>query len=147
VFENDYIMRMILQLVRVLRRSLTRQYPSFKDEISDIEGSVAEAVDMDPRLMFSLAPESLVSVLQLGNFDAKLGGYVVRSIFYEADLLDKDGQTEKAKLRREQAEAINAAFCENITAADLTPAALEEYLDENSPEEAELSGRSRGSGD
>jgi hypothetical protein len=138
MFENDYIMKMVMQLSRILKRSLARQYPTFKDEINDIEGSVAEAVELDPRLMFTLAPESLVSVLQLGNFDAKLSGYVVRSIFYEADLLENDGQVQKAKLRREQAEAINSAFGDRLEAASLTPAALEEFLAQNEDAEFEI---------
>ena len=130
MFENDYVMRMILQLVRVLRRSLNRQFPDRASELEDIEGSVAEAVDLDPRLMFSLTPESLVSVLELGNFDAQLAGYVVRSIYYESDLLEADGQLAKAELRRQQADAIAKRFGLEVEPADSGPAALAQFLDE-----------------
>jgi hypothetical protein len=130
MFENDYIMRMILQLTRALRKSLNRQYPSPAEEAQDIEGKIAEAVDLDPRLMFSLEPESLVSVLQLGSFDAKLAGYVVHSMYYEADILEKDGQTQKAALRIKQADAIAHTYGLEIAAADDESAALEQFLDE-----------------
>jgi hypothetical protein len=138
MFESDYIMRMILQLVRVLRRSLARQFPSREAEIKDIEGSIAEAVDLDPRLMFTLSPESLVSVLELGNFDTQLAGYVVRSIYYESDLLERDGQAAKAQLRRQQADAIAARFGVQVEPADLGPAGLENFLAEQESDQQGL---------
>ncbi|MDR1358287.1 MAG: hypothetical protein LBJ48_02880 [Coriobacteriales bacterium] len=135
MFENDYIMRMILQLVRVLRRSLTKEYPSTETEITDIEGKVAEALDLDPRLMFKLEPESLVQLLQLGNLDPVLAVYAVRSIYYESDLLEDSGDLEKAELRRQQADAIARAYGVEVTLADATPEAMEDFLDEQETEE------------
>ncbi len=135
MFENDYIMRMILQLARVLRRSLTRQYPSAEMEIQDIEGKVAEALDLDPRLMFKLDPESLVSILQLGNVDPVLAVYAVRSIYYESDLLEESGNLELAELRRQQADAIAEAYNIGVTLADATPEAMQEFLNEQEAEE------------
>lgn len=130
MFENDYIMRMILQLSRVLRRSLIKEYPSPESEIQDIEGKVAEALDLDPRLMFKLEPESLVSLLQLGNVDPVLAVYAVRSIYYESDLLEDKGDLEKAELRRAQADAIAQAYGIEVTLADGSAEAMEEFLDE-----------------
>jgi hypothetical protein len=135
MFENDYIMRMILQLTRALRRSLIKEYPSPDMEIHDIEGKVAEALDLDPRLMFKLEPESLVSLLQLGNVDPILAIYAVRSIYYESDLLEENGELEKAELRRRQADAIAEAYDIEVTMADGSPEALEEFLDEQFPDE------------
>ncbi|MDR2673284.1 MAG: hypothetical protein LBC35_08470 [Coriobacteriales bacterium] len=131
MFENDYIMRMILQLTRALRKSLNRQFPTRESELDDIEGRVAEAAGLDPRLMFKLEPESLVSVLELGNFDAALAGYVVRSLYYEASLLEEDGQLARADLRYRQGDAIADRFGIPVTKVDLTPATLEEFLDEH----------------
>ena len=130
MFENDYIMRMILQLTRALRRSLIKEYPSPENEIRDIEGKVAEALDLDPRLMFKLDPESLVSLLQLGNVDPVLAVYAVRSIYYESDLLEENGELEKAELRRQQADAIAEAYDIGVTLADVSPEAMEEFLKE-----------------
>ncbi|MDR1088683.1 MAG: hypothetical protein LBL23_05380 [Coriobacteriales bacterium] len=137
MFENDYIMRMILQLVRVLRRSLTKEYPTRETEIHDIEGKVAEALDLDPRLMFKLEPESLVQLLQLGNLDPVLAVYAVRSIYYESDLLEEGGDCEKAELRRQQADAIAKAYGVEVTLADASVEAMEDFLDEQEVEEAE----------
>ena len=135
MFENDYIMRMILQLARVLRRSLIKDYEAPDMEIRDIEGKVAEALDLDPRLMFKLEPESLVSLLQLGNVDPVLAIYAVRSIYYESDLLEANGELERAELRRQQADAIAHAYGIEVTLADASPEAMEEFLDEQDLEE------------
>jgi len=128
MFENDYLMRMILQLARVLRRSLIKEYPSSDVEIRDIEGRVAEALDLDPRLMFKLEPESLVSLLQLGNVDPVLAIFAVRSIYYESDLLEANGDLERAELRRQQADAIARAYDIDVTLEDANPEAMEEFL-------------------
>jgi len=135
VFENDYLMRMILQLARVLRRSLIREYPTPDVEIRDIESKVAEALDLDPRLMFKLEPESLVSLLQLGNVDPVLAIYAVRSIYYESDILEANGELEKAELRRRQADAIAEAYDIEVTLADASPEAMEQFLNEQELED------------
>lgn len=130
MFESDYIMRMILQLTRALRRSLEREHPSPEIEISDIEGKVAEALDLDPRLMFKLEPDSLVSLLQLGNLDPVLAIYAVRSIYYESDLLEANGELERAELRRSQADAIAKAYDIEVSLADGSAEAIETFLDD-----------------
>ena len=135
MFENDYIMRMILQLTRALQRSLLKEYPTPDMEIRDIEGRVAEALDLDPRLMFKLEPESLVSVLQLGNVDPVLAIYAVRSIYYESDLLEANGDLERAELRRRQADAIAQAYQLDVTPVDASPEAMVEFLSEQELEE------------
>lgn len=135
MFENDYIMRMILQLTRALQRSLIKEYPTPEEEIRDIEGKVAEALELDPRLMFKLEPESLVTMLQLGNVDPVLAVYAVRSIYYVSDLLEESGELEKAELRRNQADAIACAYDIEVTLADGSPEALQEFLDEQEDEQ------------
>jgi hypothetical protein len=136
MFENDYIMRMILMLSRALRKSLFREYDSYDTEIKDIEGKVAEALGLDPGLMFKLESESLVSLLQLGNVDPKLAIFAVRSIYYESDLLEDNGELELAELRRRQADAIAGAYGIEVTLADASPQAMEEFLKEQEALEA-----------
>jgi len=128
MFENDYIMRMILQLVSVIQRSLLLRDLSPEVEAKDIEDAVGNAIDIDARLFFSLAPESMVSMLQLGSFDEQLSGYVLRSMYYEADILEKAGDIQRASLRRSQADAIAKAYGADVTPADATPAALEAFF-------------------
>jgi len=133
VFENDYLMRIILQFVAALQRALRENRASPVAEAQDLEALVGNAVNIDARLFFSLAPESMVSMLQLGDFDPQLGGYVLRSMYLEAELLDESDQPDKAQLRREQADAIAQAYGFDVTPADIEPEALEAFL--NPPEE------------
>ncbi len=128
MFENDYLMRIILQFVAALQRALRETGVRPEAKAADLEQLVGEAVNIDARLLFSLAPDSLVSMLQLGDFDEGLAGYVLRSIYMEADLLDEAGMPERARLRRAQADAIAQAYGYDISPADVTPEALEEFL-------------------
>ena len=128
MFENDYLMRIILQFVAALQRALRESGVRPEAKAADLEQLVGEAVNIDARLLFSLAPESIVSMLQLGDFDEGLAGYVLRSIYLEADLLDEAGMPERANLRRAQADAIAQAYGYDISPADVTPEALEEFL-------------------
>ncbi|MDR0350023.1 MAG: hypothetical protein LBH64_00540, partial [Coriobacteriales bacterium] len=60
--------------------------------------------------------------------DEEIGGYVLRSIYLEADILEEAGNTQRADLRRAQADAIARAYGFDITSADVAPEALEEFL-------------------
>jgi hypothetical protein len=131
VFQNDYLMRMILELVTVIQRALRERYNDPEASIQSIEIAVGNAVDIESGLFFSLAPESMVSMLRLGDFDERLGGYVVRSMLLEAELLERCGQLERAALRKSQAEAIARAYDYEVTEADMTPESLGEYFQED----------------
>jgi hypothetical protein len=119
---------MILQLVTVLKKALLRQYPTFEEESREIEDAIGDTVDIDPTLFFNLAPESMVSMLQIGNLDPNTAGFVVRAMYYEAEGLEQHGYKERAALRRAQADAIVKAYCPEITLEDLTPGAIREYF-------------------
>jgi len=121
---------MILQLGTVLRRSWLRQYDDFDAEREDIERAIGDAVDIEPKTLLSLAPESIVSMLALGNFDAELGGYVVRALYFEADLLEKQGLFGTSDLRKAQANAIADAYGIDKDIANAGPEMLKELFRE-----------------
>jgi hypothetical protein len=143
MFQNDYLMRMILQLTTAIQRSLNLQRQDPKADAEEIEYLVGEAVGIDAGLLFSLSPESIVSMLQLGNFDEDLSGYVLRSMYYESGLLEAMGRKESADLRRSQADAIALAYGIEISSDDLSDEALQEFFstseDEGEGEGAEPS--------
>ncbi|MDR1184244.1 MAG: hypothetical protein LBK67_05560 [Coriobacteriales bacterium] len=132
---NDYLMRIILQFVAALQKALHAQNMTPEEKAVGLEQAVGDAVNIDPRLLFSMDPESLVSMLQLGDFDETLGGYVLRSIYLEADILDEAGHTQRADLRRSQADAIARAYGFAVSPADVAPEALEEFLAQQDIEE------------
>ena len=130
MFQNDYLMRIILQFVAALQRALREQNMKPEEKAGDLEQLVGDAVNIDPRLLFSLAPESLVAMLQIGDFDEHIGGYVLRSMYMEAEILEEAGMLERASLRRAQADAIAQAYGFNVTATDVLPETLEAFLNE-----------------
>jgi hypothetical protein len=134
MFLNDYLMRVIMQFVVALQKALQEQGMPSAEKAANLEQAVGDAVNIDPRLLFSMSPESVVSMLQLGDFDEKLGGYVLRSIYLEADILDEAGNTQCADLRRSQADAIARAYGFDVTPADATPEALEGFLAQQGPD-------------
>ncbi|MDR0501195.1 MAG: hypothetical protein LBG97_08170 [Coriobacteriales bacterium] len=136
MFENDYIMRMVLQLATVIRKSLMGGYRETKDDVKAIENAISDAVDIPGDILFSLEPKSMVTMLQLGSFDIKLAEYVVRSLYYEAKLLDESELHAKANLRREQANEIANTYAIIIAEEDVSPEALEAFLNNaEKPEE------------
>jgi hypothetical protein len=132
MFLNDYLMRVILQFVAALQKALNAQNMTPAQKAASLEDAVGEAVGIDPRLLFSMDPESLVSMLRLGDFDEVIGGYVLRSLYLEADILDEAGHAQRADLRRSQADAIARAYNFDVTPADASPEALEEFLAQQS---------------
>ena len=130
MFQNDYLMRMILQLVEAIRRSMQHGYASREEEIQAIEAALGECMDLDPSLALNLAPDSLVSVLELGNFDSQLGGYVTRTLYYEADLLEAENKTQSASLRRAQASAIALKYAIDISSDAVSAEELEAFFAE-----------------
>jgi hypothetical protein len=137
MFLNDYLMRIISQFVAALQRALNLQNLTPEEAADDLEQTIGDAVGIDHRLLFSMEPESMVSLLQLGDFDERISGYVLRSIYLEADLLESTGQTERADLRRSQADAIVAAYGLEVTYQDATPEAIEAFLAESEREASE----------
>ncbi|HBT95643.1 MAG TPA: hypothetical protein DEB24_05975 [Coriobacteriia bacterium] len=130
MFQNDYLMRIIMQFVQALQRALRNRQASPTERAADLEQVIGDAVNIDPRLLLSTDPESVVSLLQLGDFDEQIGEYVLRSLYMEANLLDEAGQGELADLRRAQAGAIAEAYNLDVTAEDVDPEALEAFFAE-----------------
>ncbi|MDR2197383.1 MAG: hypothetical protein LBO07_05405 [Coriobacteriales bacterium] len=128
MFQNDYLMRMILQMVMVMQRALQETQRNPGKTAQEIEAAIGDAVDIDAGLFFSLEPESMVSMLQLGNFDERLGGYVLRSIYYEAELLEEAGHIQRADLRRAQADAVAKAYGYDIAPDERSPEAMRTYF-------------------
>jgi hypothetical protein len=69
MFLNDYLMRVILQCVAALQKALRAKNMTLAQKTAGLEDAVGDAVGIDPHLLFSMDPESLVSMLQLGDFD------------------------------------------------------------------------------
>ncbi|MDR0888671.1 MAG: hypothetical protein LBM21_02095 [Coriobacteriales bacterium] len=131
MFERDYLMRQIMDLVVAIRRSLEHKYKSPEEEIKDIEDSVGDAVNIDSELLLSMDAQSMLQMLEISDIDPKLVGYLVRSLYYVSGLSEDCGMRERAELRKSQADALVSAYGVDIdpdTCA--TPEELEAFFDE-----------------
>jgi len=130
MFQNDYLMRMIMQFVQALQRALQQQKDDPLLAAESVEDMIGEALEIDPQLFLSMTGESMVSYLQLGDLDYTLGGFLVRSLYYESDLLAGMGQARLASLRRSQADAVAKAYQLPVVPADAQPDTLAAWLED-----------------
>ncbi len=112
MFEQDYLMRMILQLVEGIRRSLELskggEDPSSAAEM--LEATISQATEIDGSILLSLAPESIADILQVSGTDPAVVEFVGRSMLLESEYLQQAGDTSTAQLRKSQAEALALSY-------------------------------------
>lgn len=112
MFEQDYIMRIILQFGQIIRRSWSKAYkgddPLGAAEL--IENQVGEASEIDGNVLLSLAPESIAGVMQVSGTDPGIAEFIARSLLLEAQYLREGSEGQTANLREAQAYAIAEVF-------------------------------------
>ena len=112
MFEQDYLMRIIAQLLGAIRRSMER---AAGEEDPDgaaraLDMALGDATDLDGEALLSLVPESLASVLQVSGVDPHLTEYIARSLMLSGRYHGEAGRADMAELRRAQGRAVAAAF-------------------------------------
>jgi len=108
-YETDYIMRLVEQLGSVIRKTVERL--GLRDEEEPVtlaSEAIGLALDMDPETASELAPNSLVSLLELRGLDRRVVELVHQAIEIEAVALEDRGEAVAAMFRREQAEAMRS---------------------------------------
>lgn len=136
MFEQDYIMRMLVQLAAAMRRSMVKAGKEHdpKSAAEQIEASISDATEIDGEVLLSLAPESIAGVIQVSGTDPKVAEYIARSLLLESQYLIESGQSQKAQVRKEQAVAISESFGFEISLDMLTEEEWEEFFSEVEPE-------------
>lgn len=129
MFEQDYLMRLLMQFMEAMRRSIERA-----DDGRDpagaagmLETAIGDATDLDGDMLLSLAPESMAQVMQVSGVDPHVTEYVANSLSLEAEYLRSAGNAELAAIRAEQASAVAAAY--GFELAEGTPAERLEALE------------------
>ena len=78
MFEQDYLMRLLMQFMEAMRRSIERaddgRDPAAAADM--LENAIGDATDLDGSMLLSLAPESMASVLQVSGVDPHVTEYV-----------------------------------------------------------------------
>lgn len=130
VFEQDYLMRMMIAFAEAIRRSMekARGEKDPSEAALIIENAVSHATNLDGEVLLSLSPDSIASVLQVSGTDPGVIEYLSRSLLLESDYLQQAGNNDLAKLRSEQAHALAFAYGFSLSEEDITPEALDEFL-------------------
>lgn len=132
MLENDYIMRMIMDLVRSIRKVYNLPGVDKDEALDDIEGSVAKAVNIDKDLLFSLSPESMVQLVSMGEMTDDLASNITSAMFIESKLLEAEGKLDVASLRRQQAIALAREYgCDIPDSAKSAEGLMREFLEED----------------
>ncbi len=110
MLQQDYLMRLIMQFVRGLRRSMERGRVDPADAAESVEDAIAQALDLDAGVVLGLHPQSFASILSVSGTDPNVVEYLVHALMLEARYLDEAGSETTANLRRDQAAALAEAF-------------------------------------
>lgn len=111
MLQRDYINEIIRQFGDVLARWLRPAVLDANGEaIDEVEAAIGKLMDLDGATALSLAPESLVTMMELTGIADSVAGYVSYALLRLADAYEGQGNEAIASLRREQARAVSAAF-------------------------------------
>lgn len=132
MLHQDYLMRMIMNLVLAIRRSL-EQAEGDRDPMTaaeTLEMAIGEATDIDGSVLLSLSPDSIASILVVSGTDPSVIEYLSRSMLLTARYYADAGREDLAALREGQARAIAEAYGCDLDAEMLSPDELEALFDE-----------------
>ena len=111
MLQQDYLLRMFLQIATAIRESLQRSRG-----------------EQDP-LLLRMAPETMAAMLQLSQSDPLLMEYVARTLLLSSKYLYDAGEDERASLRKEQAFAVAHAFGIELSEESIKPEELEQFFE------------------
>lgn len=114
MLHRDYIVEITRRLGDVLTRWLRPAViEGDLDAIEHVEAGVARLIDLDPATALSLAPESLVTMMDLSGVADSVAGYASYALLRVGDAYETAGDGVRAQVRRSQAASIAQAFgCE-----------------------------------
>lgn len=136
MLQQDYLVRMFVQLANAIRESLQRARGD-SDPVSAAElldQSIEDATEMDGALLLRMAPESMAAMLQLSQSDPQLMEYVSRTLLLSSVYLNEAGKSTESQLRREQAYAVARAFNIELSDESISPEELERLFDKTNQE-------------
>lgn len=108
--KNDYLLDQIARFVESITAGIGKSRAGRADDaIEAFEAVAGDVLDMDAETALSLAPASLVTMMQLSAVDDSLAAYTVYALERAADAYDGRGDAT-GQLRRAQAQAIADAF-------------------------------------
>ena len=133
MIEQDYLLRLIAQLIQAMLRAMSmagrhaKELREAEDEADGmakredaepdplgaaalLETAFGNCIQMDESVLLVLAPASFAGVLQVSGIEPQLVPHLVRCLELEADFLEQGGMPSRADLRRQQADALALVF-------------------------------------
>lgn len=110
--QQDYLMRYIQQFVEALVRSTTRvqEQQDHEGAARMLDNAVGNAVELDPDVLLSLAPDSIAGMVNIMGVDERLVEYMARSLVLAGDYYGRAGNEQLGVLRVQQGQALAAAY-------------------------------------
>lgn len=108
MFEQDYLMRQLLQFFKAVVRSneMIKEGAHPQDAADSLEDAIGNATEMDGVALLSLAPDSIASIMRVTGIDPNITQFVTRSMLLESVYLKQAGNDSLAQVREAQARAI-----------------------------------------
>lgn len=126
MLQRDYILEIINDFTNAVMEGLGLAIKNQSEQsLGGVEAAVAELIDLSPETALALSPDSLVTMMLLSGVADSVAEYVVYALDRLSRVYEKLGDTDKAGLRRQQAEAVAQSFSVNLNA---TP---EQFVDFN----------------
>lgn len=131
MLHQDFLMRMILDLVAAMQRSYTRSrgHKDPEGAAAMLELAIGEATDIDGTVLLSLSPSSIASILQVSGTEPQLIEHLSRSLLLVSDYHREAGNEALRKLREEQAYALATAYGIELSPCSISPEELEELFE------------------
>jgi hypothetical protein len=108
-YQSDYVLRLVEQLEGLLRQTMQKLgMGTVEEQCGPAGDAIGLVLGMDPAFASRLSPQSLASLLALGNLDDRIIDLVAQAIELDADVLQARGDLTGAASRREQAVAVRS---------------------------------------
>ncbi len=133
MLQQDYLLRMFVQLATAMRESLQRARGDHDPVTAAqmLDHALEDATEMDGSLLLRMAPESMAAMLQLSQPDPLLMEYVARTLLLSSEYLTEAGESAQAELRKGQAYAVAKTFGIQLNEESIQPEELERFFEEN----------------
>jgi hypothetical protein len=111
-FQADYVLRLIEQLNGLISAMKERLSGAGGPSSEEPAGLAAQAISlvlgMDPAVASRLSPQTLVTMIRLGDVHPEILPLLAEAIELEAQALEAAGRAAEAGTRRAQADAVRS---------------------------------------
>ncbi len=131
MLQSDYLVRMFTELATAIRESILRARGEDDPDGAAVmlEAAFSEATEMDGSMLLTLAPESMVSMMQISGTDPALVGYLSRTLLLESRYLQDAHNSDLSMLRHDQAHALAQAYGFSLSDESVSPEELETFFE------------------